>query len=347
MKLQWLCIFLFVCLLSGSVIAAESDVLTTSNPPASDICENKYAMNVELCGQTISSADFFQRCQDDPTFCSPGNKNTTAVKPATSAVLSEAEDELDEDVVIEDELDEEVDTEDEVDEEVVTTSAAPKSAVVSKAEDEIDEDVDTEDEVDEEVVTTSAAPKSAVVSKTEDELDEDVDTEDEVDEEVVTTSAAPKSAVVSDTEDELDEEVDTEDELDEETVVKEPEPEPVDYSIEAQLPAAVAELGENWSAADVEDAMETIFQNVDGVAMVYIINPDGVIEAVYPDEYSAAIGDFVGRLPVGGILMKARELTTTDEYTSPREKITGYDVIQPIISSDDEYLGAIVVKFSS
>jgi hypothetical protein len=81
--------------------------------------------------------------------------------------------------------------------------------------------------------------------------------------------------------------------------------------------------------------------------MVYAFNQGGIIEVVYPDKYKESVNDFIGRVPVGGMLLKAREFTQTDEYTSPREKITGYDVIYPVISSDGEYLGAIVAKFSN
>lgn len=158
-------------------------------------------------------------------------------------------------------------------------------------------------------------------------FDDEVDNGDEIDEEEV-----------------INEECNEDEECDEEVAI---EIEPVDTSIEGQLLAAAEVLSENWSAAEMEEVMENIYNNADGVIMVYVITPRGIVEAVYPDEYNAAVGDFIGRSPVGGILMKAREFTKTDEYTSAREKIDGYDVIQPVITSDDEYLGAIVAKLSN
>ena len=164
------------------------------------------------------------------------------------------------------------------------------------------------------------------------DVDDAVDNEEEV---------GDDDDAVDDEEEVGDDEECGEDEECDETV------KPVDTSIEGQLLAAAEKLSVNWSAAEIEEAMASIYKNVNGVVMVYAITPKGVVEAVYPDKYNAAVGDFIGRSPVGGILMKAREFTKTDEYTSAREKISGYDAIQPIISSDDEYLGAIVAKFSS
>ena len=120
---------------------------------------------------------------------------------------------------------------------------------------------------------------------------------------------------------------------------------PVDTSINGQLASAAQKLSTDMS--NFESAIQPVYDNVNGVVMVYVINPRGIIEAVYPDEYSAAVGDFIGRSAVGGVVLKAREYTETKEYTTAREGITGYDVVQPIISSDGKYLGAIVAKFSS
>ena len=161
-------------------------------------------------------------------------------------------------------------------------------------------------------------------------VDDGVDNDDEIDDEV-------------DNDDEIDDEVDNEGEVDDEVAIVES----ADYSIEGQLLDAAERLSENWSTAEMKEVMTSVYTNVDGVVMVYVINQRGVVDAVYPDKYKDAVGDFVGRSPVGGMLMKAREFTQTDEYTSAREKITGYDVVQPVFSSDDEYLGAIIAKFES
>ncbi|MDR2854853.1 MAG: hypothetical protein LBV40_01675 [Methanomicrobiales archaeon] len=123
--------------------------------------------------------------------------------------------------------------------------------------------------------------------------------------------------------------------------------EPANISVDDQLLTAAGTLSENWSDAEITDVMTGLFKNVDGAVMVYVIDDRGVIKAVYPDKFDAAVGDFVGRLPVGGILLKARELTETAEYTSPRDKITGYDIIHPIMKKGGEYLGAVVVKIAS
>ena len=122
---------------------------------------------------------------------------------------------------------------------------------------------------------------------------------------------------------------------------------PVDTSVDGQLLSASQKLSADMTETAIDAAVQDVYNNVNGAVMVYVINARGVIEAVYPDEYSAAVGDFIGRSAVGGVVLKAREFTETKEYTSAREGITGYDAVQPIISSDGKYLGAIVAKISS
>jgi hypothetical protein len=63
-----LCVFLLLFLISGSSIASAEE-----NTQGESICDNKHAMNSELCGETISTSTFFQRCVEDPRFCSPGD----------------------------------------------------------------------------------------------------------------------------------------------------------------------------------------------------------------------------------------------------------------------------------
>ena len=173
-----------------------------------------------------------------------------------------------------------------------------------------------------------------VVAESDEEIEEILESDEEI---KVVAESDDEGEVVAESDEEGEEGLESEEEVEE----------PVDKSIEGQLPAAAETISANWNPADIEEAMTNLYDTVDGIVMVYVITPKGIIEAVYPDEYNAAIGDFIGRLPVGGVLLKAREFTQTDEYTSPREKITGYDVIHPIFSNDDEYLGAIVAKFSS
>ena len=172
-------------------------------------------------------------------------------------------------------------------------------------------------------VATAFVPDEVI---NEGETDDEIANGDEIDDEVTNG-----------------EEVDDEVVDDEETVITKS----ADSFIEGQLLDAAERLSANRNAAEIEEVMVNVYDNVDGIVMVYLITSEGVVEAIYPDEYNAAINDFVGRSPVGGTLIKAREFTQTDEYTSAREKITGYDAIQPIISSNGEYLGAIVAKISS
>ena len=70
MKLQWLCIFLFVCLMSGSCIADDFSQENTQSP----LCKSKYATNLGLCEEAISPSEFVLRCLEDDQFCIPGNK---------------------------------------------------------------------------------------------------------------------------------------------------------------------------------------------------------------------------------------------------------------------------------
>jgi len=118
--------------------------------------------------------------------------------------------------------------------------------------------------------------------------------------------------------------------------------------IEADLLIAAQQfLVEDMAEEEIQSVLKDVYDNIDGVVMVYVISPRGIIEAAYPDEFNAAVGDFIVRSPVGGTVVKAREFFVTNEYTSARENITGYDAVQPIIADSGQYLGAIVAKFSS
>ncbi|MCL2460837.1 MAG: PDC sensor domain-containing protein, partial [Euryarchaeota archaeon] len=120
-----------------------------------------------------------------------------------------------------------------------------------------------------------------------------------------------------------------------------------DFVEEELLIAAEKLLMEDMTEEEIQSVLQNVYDNIDGVVMVYVISPRGIIEAVYPDEFHAAVGDFIVRSPVGGTVVKAREFFVTNEYTSARENITGYDAVQPIIADSGQYLGAIVAKFSS
>jgi len=118
--------------------------------------------------------------------------------------------------------------------------------------------------------------------------------------------------------------------------------------IEAELLIAAQELlTEELTEEEIQSVLKNVYDNLDGVVMVYVISPRGIIEAVYPDEFNAAVGDFIARSPVGGTVVRAQEFFITNEYTSVRENITGYDAVQPIIANTGQYLGAIIAKFSS
>ena len=103
MKLRWLCIFLLVCLMSGSGIADDSDGLNTLNSQSNSMCGNQYATNTELCGEAESASVLFQRCLDDPALCNPNNwgqiqkhvdtdEQSHAYDAGTQKVITAAED---------------------------------------------------------------------------------------------------------------------------------------------------------------------------------------------------------------------------------------------------------------
>jgi hypothetical protein len=116
---------------------------------------------------------------------------------------------------------------------------------------------------------------------------------------------------------------------------------------ETLLIATAKFLMEEMTEEEVTSVLKDVYDSADDIVMVYIISPRGVIESVYPDEYDAAVGDFIVRSPVGGMTLKAREFFQTDEYTSVREGITCYDAVQPIIANSGQYLGAIIAKVAS
>ena len=116
------------------------------------------------------------------------------------------------------------------------------------------------------------------------------------------------------------------------------------FSIAAQQ-FLMDEIPEEEIRSVLEDAYDNF--GIDGIAMVYITNAKGIIKAVYPDEFAAAAGDSIARSPVGKEIIKAREFFKTEEYTSTRENITGYDIVLPICTENGKYLGAFVTKFSS
>ena len=117
-----------------------------------------------------------------------------------------------------------------------------------------------------------------------------------------------------------------------------------DILAEEELLFAAEKLSTELTDSEIEEVLKEVYDTMDGVALVYVITPKGVISSIYPDGYSDSIGDFIGRSPVGSMIIKAREYIRTDEYTSAREKITGYDAVQPILSEDGEYLGAVIAK---
>ena len=114
----------------------------------------------------------------------------------------------------------------------------------------------------------------------------------------------------------------------------------------AFLIAAQELLTEGLTEKEIDSILKKVFDSSDDIVMVYIVSPKGVIEAIYPDKYSAARGDFIARTAAGAMTLKAREFFQTEEYTSAREGILGFDAVQPIITDTDEYLGAVVAKFS-
>jgi hypothetical protein len=86
--------------MSVSCIAEDPSAPSASN----NICDNKHAVNSELCGETLSTADFFQRCIDDPRYCSPGDwgyvqkvaQDTTTEDTVVAAeVVEDTDDEAD------------------------------------------------------------------------------------------------------------------------------------------------------------------------------------------------------------------------------------------------------------
>jgi len=97
----------------------------------------------------------------------------------------------------------------------------------------------------------------------------------------------------------------------------------IDTSIEGQLQSAAQQLLRgSMTKEEIEFVLRSIYENVNGVTVVYLLNSEDVISAIYPLEYDA----FVGTKSVD---------------------IAGYDVVQPLITSDGQYRGALVAKLSS